>query len=136
MNEEQAKRDETVAKRIQEKRKKIETHKQKSQERAKEVSDLRAAYKSLEKDPVIVDILTKAKTFASYHSKMAKDGIGARVTGRDAESGKDIVETVYLTSEQRIAELDQAKGLEQLIAYIERQFEIKPIAPVEQPEEQ
>lgn len=96
-------------------------HKQKTEERKRADEQLRAEYAKVKDTPAIADIISKGKEFAAWHLKIAKDGMGTRVAGQD-DKGKDILETYYLTSEQRIAELDQCKGIEQFVGYIERKL--------------
>lgn len=98
-----------------------ELHEKKEKERADEIAALRAAYLQVKDSPVLADIIAKAQSFANYHLKLAKDGVGSRKTGLD-EKGQPIFEDHFLTQEQRVAELDQAKGIEQLIAYIENKI--------------
>lgn len=97
---------------------KKQLHEQKQEERKRAAEQLRAEYAQIKDSPALEDILNKARQFANWHLKLAKDGVGSRVTGND-DNGNPVVEEYYLTSEQRIAELDQCKGQEQLIAYIE-----------------
>ena len=70
--------EDNVAKRIQEKRKKIETHKRNSEDRAKEVKNIQASYHSTLSgagEIVVRDIINKAKSFADYHTKIAKTAL-------------------------------------------------------------
>lgn len=97
---------------------KRDLHKQKTEERKREADEIRHQYAQIKDSPALADILAKARTFAAYHLKLAKDGVGAKQEGVD-ESGRPKMVDYYLTSEQRIAELDKASGQEQLIAYIE-----------------
>lgn len=125
--------EDNVAKRIQEKRKKIETHKRNSEDRAKEVKNIQASYHSTLSgagEIVVRDIINKAKSFADYHTKIAKDGVGAKQTGYKLEDGTREVENYFLKSEERLSHLDKAAGIEELIDYIERQINSEaPIAP-------
>lgn len=98
-----------------------ELHEKKAKERAEEIQSLKAHYAQIKDSPALADIVTKARQFADYHLKLAKDGMGARKVGTD-DRGQPILEDYYLTQEQRVAELDQAKGLEQLIAYVEQKI--------------
>ena len=95
--------------------------KEKAEERKRLVEQRRANYAKIKDEPALADIIAKGKEFAAYHLKLAKDGMGARVTGQD-DRGNPIVEDYFLTSDQRIAELDQAKGIEQYVGYIENQL--------------
>lgn len=96
-------------------------HKEKAEERKRQAEQRKAEYAEIKDSPALADIIAKGKEFAAYHLKLAKDGMGARVTGQN-DNGTAIVEDYFLTSEQRIAELDQAKGIEQYVAYIEKQL--------------
>lgn len=96
-------------------------HKEKSEERKRMAEQRRAEYAKIKDEPALADIIQKGREFAAYHLKLAKDGMGARVNGQD-EKGNPNVEDYFLTSDQRIAELDQAKGIEQYVAYIEKQL--------------
>lgn len=98
-----------------------ELHKQKTEERKRLMEQRKAEYAKIKDEPALADIIAKGKEFAAYHLKLAKDGMGARITGQD-ERGAPVVEDYFLTSDQRIAELDQAKGIEQYVAYIENQL--------------
>lgn len=100
---------------------KKELHERKQKERAEKSEEMKNLYHKIKDEPALADILAKGKSFAAYHMKLAKDGVGFKVRGQD-ENGKDIVEDYVLTSEQRIAELDQCKGLEQLVGYIEQKL--------------
>lgn len=130
MDEEQKKEDNKVAKRIQEKRKKIELHKRNTEERKKEASNIKAAYLASKDSPVLVDILKKARAFSAYHTKMAKDGVGYRSTGAKLEDGTPEQELFYYTSEKRVSEMDKSAGIDELIDYIERQLTEAPATPV------
>ena len=112
--------DQSVAKRIKAKREAVEKrrvlHQKNSEERAKTASDIKAAYQAVADSTVLVDILAKAKVFCTYHTKVAKDGVGYDQKG----------EVTYLTHEKRVSELDRAAGQQELIDYIERQLEETP----------
>lgn len=118
----------SVARKIQDQRtrvqKKAAIHKKNSQDRASELSGIKAAFQA-EKDGIVVqDVLKKARSFAQYHLKIAQDGLGARKTGYKLQDGSDEVENIYLTNDQRAAHLDKASGLQELIDYIERQIKV------------
>ena len=98
-----------------------ELHEKRAKERAEEIQALKAQYVQIKDSPALADIVAKAKQFAGYHLKLAKDGVGARKVGTD-DKNQPIMEDYYLTQEQRVAELDQAKGIEQLISYIEQKI--------------
>lgn len=95
-----------------------ELHERKSKERADEIAHRKHEYAVIKDSPALADIIEKGKQFANWHLKLAKDGVGAKNKGKD-ENGRDIIEDYYLTAEQRISELDQCKGIEQFVAYIE-----------------
>jgi len=96
--------------------------KKRNAEMAEEVDSLRHSYARIKDEPAFQDILKKAKSFAAYHNKMAKDGVGYRDTGRFDEKGNAIQEIVYYTGEKRLGELDKASGIEELEDYILRQL--------------
>ncbi len=112
--------DGSVAKRIKTKRealeKRRELHAKNTKERAKAASDIKAAYMAAANDPVLLDVLAKAKAFCAYHIKVAKDGVGTDIKGA----------LVYHSNERRVSELDRAAGIQSLIDYIERQLEEVP----------
>lgn len=107
-------------------------HAQKSKERKLEIQELKALYIQEQNNPVVQDILKKIRSFADYHMKMAKDGVGAKAVGSDAK-GQPILETVYYTNEKRLGEVDRAAGQEEIESYILRMFEIKPMEPAKKP---
>lgn len=96
-------------------------HEKAEEKRKAESEELKANYAKIKDEPALADILAKAKTFAAYHMKIAKDGMGSKQNGF-TESGQPIIVDYRLTSEERIAHLDQASGQEQLIAYIENKL--------------
>ena len=116
----------TDAKTIQANRTRVQKtkalHEQNSRQRASDISDLKAAYQAEKDGPVVTDILAKARVFAAYHQKLAQDGVGARKTGYKLENQTDEVENYFLGSEERLANLDKAAGIQELIDYIERQL--------------
>lgn len=118
-----------VAKKIQEKRTRVQAkaaaHQKADKDRADNISNIRAAYQADRDGLIVKDILAKAKAFAAYHTKVAQDGVGARKTGFRLENGQEEVENIYFTNEKRVSELDRAAGLLELVDYIERQIEIK-----------
>lgn len=120
-----------VAKRIQAKRKKIQLHERKTKERKEDAAGLKAAYLAAKDDTVLKDILTKLKSFAAYHVKMAQDGVGYRSTGAKLEDGSPEQELFYFTPEQRVSHLDKSAGQLELIDYIERQLTIPEVVPSE-----
>lgn len=102
------------------------THARKSKDRAIVIADLKSLYIKEQENPVLLDVMKKLKSFADYHTKMAKDGVGVRNTGHKLENGEAEMETIYYSSEKRLSELDKAAGLEEMLAYVERQFEVAP----------
>lgn len=131
--------EEKVAKRIKDKKTKIqraqEVHKRKSKERAENFAHLKAAYQANKDGLVIKDILEKARKFANYHTKLAQDGVGFRNTGAKLTDGSAEQEIYYFTNEKRVSELDKSAGLLELVDYIERQLKVDLPEPVEEPEE-
>lgn len=120
---------EKVAKRIQEKRKKVELHARKTKERKEDAAGLKSAYLAGASDTVIADIMKKAKSFSDYHIKLAQDGVGYRSTGAKLEDGSPEQELFYFTHEQRVTHLDKSAGLMELLDYIERQLTIPTAVP-------
>lgn len=100
-------------------------HEKASKERAKvqeQVSSLyQQAYK--EEDPILMDIIQKLQKFSDYHTKMARDGVGAKATGDFYENGQPVMETVYFDPAKRVTELDKSAGLLEAYDYIMRQVE-------------
>lgn len=103
------------------KRQKIKkVHDEKAKERADEQGLLKAQYYALKDDPVIINLLEKIKSFADWHSKIAKDGVGYR---EDAEGKQQVVK---LSPEDRVSELDKAAGIEEISDFLNRQFADPP----------
>lgn len=122
--------DDKVVDRIREKKTRIqkvqEVQARKSKERSEAIALTKAYYLAEQDNPVILDILTKAKNFAAYHTKMAQDGVGYRNTGHTLKNGAPEQELYFFTSEKRVSELDKAAGILELVDYIERQFKEAP----------
>ena len=97
-------------------------HKEKTQARAAAIETIQHSYARIKDEPAFVDILAKAKSFAAYHTKMAKDAVGYRDTGEVYENGKPVQEVVYYDQDKRVSELDKAAGIEELEDYILRQL--------------
>lgn len=93
-------------------------NKERSEQRASRERELSAWYAEIRGSEALKDILAKGHQFAEYHTKLAIDGLGTRNMGE----GK--YEEYVLSPEERVSELDQAKGMKQLIAYIERKVEL------------
>lgn len=118
-----ARDDDRVAKRIADKRKTIENKSRNDEERAKRVAQTKAEYQQRREDPVLQDILTKAKTFIAYHNKIAQDGVGSIKTGDKYQNGSDVYEVRTLSHEERVGHLDKSSGIQELVDYINRQLE-------------
>lgn len=117
-------KDETLREDVMEmnrRKKVIENYKRGNKERADEAERIKAVYKQHKDNPALLDALEKARLFADYHHKIAKDGVGMRQNGIDSKGNK-VLEEYRLTPEERCGELDQAKGIEQLIAYIDQRI--------------
>lgn len=111
-----------IAKRIQEKRKKVEAHQRAVRERASEAKHVKAIYQDTVHDELLADLIRKGNSFVDYHLKIAKDGVGAKKTGFKLEDGTEEVQNVFLTQAERCAHLDKAAGIEELLNYIQRQL--------------
>lgn|ERR1044072_946855 len=105
----------------------IEAKKKAQQDAAKErvdaINDLRISYKKIKDEPAFQDILKKGKMLADYHLKMAKDGVGYRDTGELDDAGNPRQELIFFDQNKRTSELDKAAGVEEVIAYVEKQAE-------------
>lgn len=100
-----------------------ELNARRAEERKRVEDGLKSAYAAIADDPAFKDILAKARQFAAYHTKVAKDRVGMRANGTNA-SGETKYEEYNLTEAERLANLDNAAGIEELLAYIERKLEI------------
>jgi len=98
-----------------------ELHDKNTQERLRERDALRAHYTQIKDSPAFQDILSMAHKFVDFHIRLAKDGVGTRKIGVN-NNGNPILEDYVLSHQERVAELDQVKGIEQLIAYIENKI--------------
>lgn len=98
-----------------------ELHERRAKERAEEASAVKAHYTQIKDSPAIADLLVFTQRMAAYHLKIAKDGVGAKLVGKN-EDGQNVYEDYYLTQEQRVAELDQAKGIETIQSYLEQKI--------------
>lgn len=96
--------------------------KQRQETAKREIEQRKADYASNAENPALLDILTKAKSFRDYHTKLAIDGVGARVTAVDPETQKQTVEEYKLSADETMRELGAASGLTQLVVYIENQL--------------
>jgi hypothetical protein len=97
-------------------------HEKKSKERAGEAQTLKAQYLQESDSPVLQDILAKARSFADYHTKLARDGVGYRNTGARLEDGSVEQELFFFDPAKRVSELDKAAGILELVDYVERQL--------------
>jgi hypothetical protein len=97
-------------------------HKARVEEQSKEVDAIKHSYARIKDEPAFRDLLAKAKSFAAYHTKMAKDGVGYRDTGEFDAKGKPVQEIVYYDQAKRLSELDKASGIEELEGYVLRQL--------------
>lgn len=122
---------EKVAKRIQEKRKKVELHQRNQKARKEEADSLKASYLAVKDDVVLKDILEKGRSFVAYHVKLAQDGTGARRTGYKLEDGTAEVENYFLKPAERVSHLDKSAGILELLDYIERQLVVPAPVPSE-----
>lgn len=97
-------------------------HEKNQKLRAADEAALKAMYLAKKDDPVVQDILAKAKSFIQLHNKIAQDGVGARPTGEKYENGMDVIENIYLTNNQRAGHLDKSSGIQELVDYMERKL--------------
>lgn len=88
-------------------------HDEKMKERKSDVQTLRAEYLKLRDSPVLADIIAKSKSFASYHTTVARDGVGADKDGN----------IVYFEPHKRVSELDRAAGNTEISDYILRMID-------------
>lgn len=121
-----AESDDTVAKKIKNKRRNIqkttELHARKTKERTEEAQQIKAYYQADKNSPVVRDLLVKAKKFQEYHIKLAQDGQGARSIGLDPTTREPILEPYALGPNERCSNLDKAAGIQELIDYVDRQI--------------
>lgn len=99
-----------------------ELNRKRAEERKNAEASLRAEYAKIKDSPAFQDILEKGRTFQAYHNKIARDAVGMKPAGK-SDGGQEKYEEYTLTSEERLAHLDNAGGIEELIAYIERKVE-------------
>jgi ABC-type phosphate transport system auxiliary subunit len=97
-------------------------HEARTKQRKADFEQLRAEYAENKENPVVLDILAKAKSFRDYHTQLAVDGVGAKVVADpDGQDGQRVVD-YELTKEQTFRELGGSSALVQLITYIEKQL--------------
>lgn len=107
-------------------------HEENTKKRAAEQKSLKALYLSDVENPLLVDILSKARSFINYHIKIAQDGVGSRKTGDTYENGQPVFETYFLTDSEVAGNMKKAAGIQELIDYIERQ--VKEPLPTQKPQ--
>lgn len=96
-------------------------HEQKTQERASDQATLKALYLANMNDPILLDIMAKAKSFIGYHTKLAQDGTGARKTGYKLADGTPEIENYFFSNDEIASEMKKAAGIQELLDYLERQ---------------
>jgi hypothetical protein len=97
-------------------------HEQKSKERASDQATLKAMYLANRDDPLLLDVMAKAKSFISYHVKLAQDGTGARKTGYKLSDGTAEIENYFFSNDEIASEMKKAAGIQELLDYLERQI--------------
>ncbi len=125
--------DNKVANKIKDHRNKIQKtqaiHEQKSKERADVISNTKALYQAERENPLLADILAKAKSLSAMHLQLAQDGVGFRNTGALLQNGQPEQEVYYFTPDKRCSELDRSAGNLELVNYIERMMKVEVPAP-------
>lgn len=117
-------------------------HEEGSTARKNDQAFLKAAYLQGNGEVILEDLQKKIKLWMGLNNKVAQDGVGARPTGYKLQDGSAEVENIYLTPEQRASYLDQSKGQQAILDYIERQLTVgepgKQVTKVakEEPEEE
>lgn len=97
-------------------------HEEGATQRKNDQQTVKSAYLSGNGEIILEDLQAKLKAWIALNNKVAQDGVGARQTGFKLEDGSMEVENVYLTPEQRASYLDQSKGMQAILDYIERQL--------------
>lgn len=97
-------------------------HDKKSVERKNDQQTVKTGYLSGKGEIIIEDLQKKIKSWIQLNNKVAQDGVGARATGYKLEDGTQEVENIYLTPVQRASYLDQSKGMQAILDYIDRQM--------------
>lgn len=105
-------------------------HQKANKQRTRNENELRISYKNIKDEPAFQDILAKARQFAGYHLKMAKDGVGYRETGAKDDTGNPIQETVFFDQHKRVTELDKAAGIDEIVGYIEGRVSDERLEPL------
>lgn len=92
-------------------------------ERGKEIAAHRNAvaisWKEIQDSLAIRDLVRFLETVKDGHVRVATDGVAQKPVGKD-EDGKDIMELVNLTQEQRLGHLDRATGNDEALNYLIR----------------
>jgi hypothetical protein len=97
-----------------------EKHNQAKLARSNAEKELRAEYLKFKESIALADILEKSKSFMSYHSRVAQDGVAYEF---DKDGQEHIVR---LTADQRVGHMDRAAGIGEMVDYIERKITIEP----------
>lgn len=122
----QKKDDGTVAKKIAGKRKSIEAaskaHAAANEARLNEIKNIQANFAMIKDNPAFLDIVKTAQRFIDLNHKLAQDGVGARETGHKLVDGTTEIENYFFTKDERIAYVDKAAGIQQVLDYIDRQL--------------
>lgn len=96
-------------------------HEKKTKERAADAATMKALYLANSDDPILLDIMAKAKSFIGYHTKLAQDGTGARKTGYKLSDGTPEIENYFFSNDEIASEMKKAAGIQELLDYLERQ---------------
>lgn len=91
-----------------------------AKKRANEQAMLKAAYLNGDGEIIVEDLFKKLRAWIGLNNKVAQDGVGNRPTGYKLRDGSAEIETIYLTAEQRASYLDQSKGQQAILDYLER----------------
>lgn len=107
-------------------------HETASKQRASDQAALKGAYRAGDGEVILEDLRKKILLWQSLNNKVAQDGVGSRPTGHKLVDGSQEQEYVYLTPTQRASYLDQSKGQQAILDYIDRMLEApKPKAKKE-----
>lgn len=110
--------------RINEERvKKREQMRERREERLKEeaskAKSLDIEWGKIKKSPAVAHWIKFLETAQEMHVRVATKGVGVKVIGQD-EEGKDILDTVSLSPEERLSHLDRAAGIDEALDYLVR----------------
>lgn len=108
-----------------------EIHQKANRERLDAINKLKISYKKIKNEPAFLDLLGKAKSFAAYHEKIGRDGVGYRATGEKDSSGNDKMILVDFAGEKRLFEFERNAGIQEVVDYIERQISAEGLKPIE-----